>query len=74
MRRIRLAVDGQGRVTADFSGFPGEDCREEEAKLRQMLAGLGVALEIGAITAKEPAVIAAEAGLDEEVPGEVRHR
>jgi len=67
-------VDRKGRVTADFAGFPGEECREEEEKLRQLLIGLGVVLEQTAFRPKDPAEIAAELGVDEEQGKDVRHR
>ncbi|MDQ7794698.1 MAG: DUF2997 domain-containing protein [bacterium] len=75
MRRIKFEVDPRGRVKADFSGFAGEDCREEEEKLRRLLAGLGLAMATASVRPKEPGVIAAELGLaGEEAGEEVGHR
>jgi hypothetical protein len=66
-RRIDVQVNRDGTMRAEFSGFAGDDCIDQAEKLRQVLAGFGVLVEPTAVERKDPAEIAAETGISEEV-------
>jgi hypothetical protein len=41
-RSIKIFVNKDGSTTTDFSGFQGPTCLAEAAKLRDLLASLGI--------------------------------
>ena len=45
-KSIVTAIDENGNVTTDFSGFGGDACIEEEERLRRELASLGLTLHV----------------------------
>lgn len=63
-RQVVLKVGRDGGVETEFSGFPGQDCISEAEKLQQVLAGLGLRLNIDDMAMKSPEAIAAETGAD----------
>ncbi len=65
-KRIEVTVDRNGVVKADFIGFIGDQCHEEEARFRQALAGFGVELGSLEVELKTEAQMAREADLEEE--------
>jgi hypothetical protein len=42
---IRTAVDAEGNVTTDFSGFVGNECETQDNRLRQSLAEFGLIVQ-----------------------------
>lgn len=45
-KTIITAIDENGNVTTDFTGFAGDACLAEEDRLRQELASLGLSLTV----------------------------
>lgn len=45
MPEIKIFVNKDGSTTMDFSGFQGPTCLAEAAKLRELLASLGIQSE-----------------------------
>jgi len=44
-KMIRTTVDPQGNVVVDFSGFLGDECATQNARLHEGLAQLGLAVD-----------------------------
>jgi len=45
MRKIRAEIKANGKTSLDFIGFVGEQCTEEEERIRKAMLDLGVMLE-----------------------------
>ncbi|MDP2870982.1 MAG: hypothetical protein Q8P31_00335 [Bacillota bacterium] len=72
-KRIDVQINRDGTMKAEFSGFAGDDCIDQAERLREVLAGFGLLVEPAAVERKDPAQIAAETGVEEEVrTGEAR--
>ncbi len=42
---VKVIIDNEGNVTADFSGFQGRECEKFERRLREELARYGVSVD-----------------------------
>jgi hypothetical protein len=62
-KSIRITIDDQSRVVADFVGFPGESCVDERQRLISALQQHGVSLSMVARSAK---------AADDSIPDEIR--
>ena len=51
-KTIKIIIDEGGQLTTDFNGFEGEECFEEAAQLKTLLASLGVEIDIRGMKAK----------------------
>jgi hypothetical protein len=65
-REIRVKVERDGSVEADFRGFVGDDCLEEAERLAGILARFGLEVDPVGARKKTPAEIEAETGVEEE--------
>ncbi len=59
-RKIDVEIGKGGKVTVEFSGFPGEDCFIEADAFRKALKELGLWAVPLWVTPKEPSEIEAE--------------
>lgn len=59
-RGMRVTVDRQGEVHVDLIGYRGDACQTEEERLRDVLASLGLAVQVDGERAKSSAETAAE--------------
>ena len=60
-REIRFRIRKDGRMEAEFSGFPGEDCLAEAKSLAEALSSLGLKVNASEVIMKTPAQIEIEA-------------
>jgi hypothetical protein len=58
VRRIEVTVDRQGRITANFIGFRGNECEDEAEALRRALRSVGlVALPLHVLRKSEEEIV-----------------
>lgn len=74
MRRIEVTVDRQGRITANFIGFRGNECEDEAEALRRALRSLGLVALPFQVLRKSEEEIVAETREPEETRGELRRQ
>ena len=60
---IRVTVDPDGNVGADFSGFVGGECQAADERLRAALAALGLQASVKASTHKRDALTVQSSGI-----------
>lgn len=66
-KNIRIDIDEAGNVLADFSGYVGDTCLFDEAKLRELLKEMGLLVTVSKSTPKNKDVripIKEEPGLE----------
>ncbi len=71
-KEVDVKIDRRGRVETDFKGFRGVDCLEEAERLRRVLVGLGLEIEVTEARQKTDAEIMAEIGESEDSKTGVR--
>jgi len=72
-REVRFTIRKDGRVEAEFSGFPGEDCLAEARNLAEALSSLGLKMTASEVIMKTPAQVFQELGQPADgVPGAQR--
>ena len=52
MRKIKAEINPNGKLSLEFIGFVGEECTEEQQRLRKIMLDFGVTLEPEKITKK----------------------
>jgi len=57
---VRFTIRKDGRIEAEFSGFPGEDCLAEAKNLAEALSILGLKMTASEVIMKTPAQIEQE--------------
>lgn len=45
-KSVRIEIDDKGVVKVDFSGYAGDSCLQDEAKLRRSLEQMGLQTEV----------------------------
>jgi hypothetical protein len=71
-REVRFTIRKDGRLEAEFSGFPGEDCLEEAKTLSEALSTLGLKMTPREVIMKTPAQIETEVTLSLGAPKDQR--
>ncbi len=66
-REVRFTIRKDGRVEAEFSGFPGEDCLVEAKNLTAALSSLGLKISASEVIMKTPAQVFQELGQPADV-------
>ena len=66
-KNIRIEIDDKGVIKVDFSGYAGDSCLQDEAKLRQILEELGLQMEVQAEKMKPER-------FSEPIGEEIKHR
>jgi len=52
-KTIKVIIDANGNLEADFSGFRGNECESEEKRLREQLARYGIIVKNSKIIPKQ---------------------
>jgi len=73
MRKIKAEINPNGKLSLEFIGFIGEECREERDRLRKIMVDFGVMLESEKITKKSAQQVTLETGAIERKKKELRH-
>ncbi len=63
--KIRVDIDEQGNLAADFIAFPGRSCEQAEMRLRDALARWGIQVK-GTVQAKPAEVVRHEVQQSEQ--------
>ena len=66
MRKVKVEINPNGRVSLEFIGFVGEECKEERERLRRIMLEFGVMLESEKITKKTAQQTAIESDVTEK--------
>jgi len=66
-KSVRIEIDDKGVVKVDFSGYAGDSCLQDEAKLRQILEEMGLQMEVQAERMKPER-------FSEPIVEEIKHR
>lgn len=66
MRKIKAEINTKGKLSLEFIGFVGEECREERERLRKIMVDFGVMLEPEKITKKSTQEITLETKVTEQ--------
>lgn len=74
VRKIEVTVDRQGRITANFIGFRGNECEDEAETLRRALRSLGLVALPLQVMRKSEEEIGQETGEAEEERPAVRRQ
>jgi len=65
-RKIEVSIGDDGQVEVEFIGFAGDDCFDEAERLQDVLARMGLKVDVQDIVTKSAAQIEEELGIEAE--------